>query len=128
VLLEYRNKDETHVNWCKALKALFVELKAYVKMHHPTGPAWDPKGVEVAALGSAAAGSAAAPPRPPASNAPAPPPPPPPGTLTAPRGGAGAAAKPAGPGMSAVLSALNKGEAVTSGLKKVTDDMKTKNR
>jgi hypothetical protein len=30
--------------------------------------------------------------------------------------------------MSAVLSALNKGEAVTSGLKKVTDDMKSKNR
>ena len=73
MLLECRNDDakKSHVEWCKALKALFVGLKGYVKAHHTTGPAWSPNGVDAASLASSAA--------PPA--APKPPPPPPPGTL-----------------------------------------------
>ena len=42
--MEFRNKDSQHVDWVKALKNLFQQLKAYVKQHHMAGPAWNPKG------------------------------------------------------------------------------------
>ncbi|MEW5318136.1 MAG: hypothetical protein WDW38_009382 [Sanguina aurantia] len=61
-----------------------------------------------------------------------PPPPPPPGkpppppTLESLSGAGGTT--PAGPDPSALFKALQKGEGITSGLRKVTDDMKTKNQ
>jgi adenylyl cyclase-associated protein len=60
------------------------------------------------------------PPPPPADGSGAPPPPPP-------SSGAHAAPPPSAPSMTAVFADLNKGEAITSGLRKVTPDMKTKN-
>ena len=104
----------------------------------PKGPQWAPSGPSVteflqhgSAVAPAAASAAppppapAAPPKARAGPPPAAPPPPPPGSLSKPK-----AAEPAGKptGMAALFADLNRGTAVTSGLRKVTDDMKTKNR
>ena len=140
ILMQYRASAPEHVEWVKAVKDLVdTSLKQYVKEHHTTGPAWNPKGGDVASRKPSAAGSAPKP----AGGPPPPPPPPPPGALTrSPRRRPPAPApsprvsqrerrrsrsRPAG-GMNAVFKELNKGEAITSGLRKVTDDMKTKNR
>ncbi|KAK9868352.1 hypothetical protein WJX84_003625 [Apatococcus fuscideae] len=154
VLKEHKASSPQHATWVKALRAPFDLLKVCVKKYHVAGPAWNAQGAPLSqfkpgaqpsastAPSKASAPTALAPP-PPAPGAgggparaarpgpPAPPPPPPggPGSLlqkspAAPTP-AGAAAPAAG--MSAVFAALNKGEAVTSGLKKVTADMKTKN-
>ncbi|CAI5519329.1 unnamed protein product [Closterium sp. Naga37s-1] len=74
---------------------------------------------------SSAPSAAPAPPRggPPPPPRGAPPPPPPPAASAGGGGGGGGGAD-----MSKVFSELNKGEAVTAGLRKVTADMKTKNR
>jgi len=117
--MQYRGKDEKHVAWVAALKALFVALRGYLKAHHASAASWNKAGCELADYSGSAPPAAA--PRPP----PPPPPPPPPGSLTAPRAGAAPAGE---KGMAAVFGQLNKGEAVSSGLRKVTDDMKTKNR
>lgn len=45
VMMEFRNADSRHVDWVKALKQLFQQLKAYVKQHHMAGPSWNPKGI-----------------------------------------------------------------------------------
>lgn len=132
VLMQYRGKEEKQAAWVGAVKELFVGLKGYVRAHHPTGVAWNPKGGEVSDFKAPAAGAAppaapaAAPPR---AGAPPPPPPPPP------PGGPGSLVKDApAPGatkagaMSALFGDINKGEGVASGLRKVTDDMKAKNR
>ncbi|KAK1358678.1 cyclase-associated protein 1 [Heracleum sosnowskyi] len=119
VLVEYRNKDPNHVEWAKALKELYVPgLRDYVKVHYPLGPVWSATGKTVA--------SAPAPPKAPTSKAPAPPPPPPASLFTS------EAPQPSSSrpkvGMSAVFQEISSGMPVTSGLRKVTDDMKTKNR
>lgn len=117
VLMAYRNKDAQHVEWCKALKAVFLPgLKDYVKQHQTTGPAWKPNGIPVSqfkgeAPASTAPAAASRGPPPPPPKAPAPPPPPPAGSLLQPRAAAPAPAS----GMSALLQDLNKGDAVTSG-------------
>ncbi|DBA84277.1 TPA: hypothetical protein ACH3X2_006334 [Trebouxia sp. C0005] len=144
VMMEFRNADSRHVDWVKALKQLFQQLKAYVKQHHMAGPSWNPRGVPLTdfkADKNASAASSPGPavvsasaPRPPppgpSKGGPAAPPPPPPGSLFQPKSptAAAPAASTSSSGMSAVFSELNKGGNVTSGLKKVTDDMKTKNR
>lgn len=122
ILREFKNTDggAPHVEWVKTCKALFAELKSYVKEHHPTGPAWNPKGQDPGQYKPGAGGGAKA--TPPAAP-PAAPPPPPPGFADKPR-----AATPAGGGMGAVFGEINQGDKVTAGLKKVTADMKTKNR
>ena len=121
ILVQHRNagpSGEPHVAYVKSLKDLSTALRDYVKAHHTTGPCWNPKGGDLKTFkagGGAPAGG---------KSIPAPPPPPPPGFFDEPR----AAAAPAAGSMNAVFGQLNQGSAVTSGLKKVTDDMKTKNR
>ncbi|XP_075520944.1 cyclase-associated protein 1-like [Primulina tabacum] len=117
ILMEYRNKDANHVEWAKALKELYVSgLRDYVKSHYPLGPVWSATGKT----------AAPAPTKAPAPGAPAPPCPPPASLfsseMTQPSS--------SGPkqGMSAVFQEINSGKSVTAGLKKVTADMKTKNR
>lgn len=130
ILMEHKAKSPEHVEWVKALKELVLtDVKAYVKEHHTTGPAWNPKGTDLKAWKpDVGAGNGAPPP---------PPPPPPPGSIAP--GPAGVPPPPPPPprgslgpspadGMNAVFSELNKGEAITQGLRKVTDDMKSKNR
>ncbi|KAK7351850.1 hypothetical protein VNO77_11586 [Canavalia gladiata] len=111
VLVEYRNKDPNHVEWAKALKELYLPgLRDYVKGFYPLGPVWSPTGKPIAP-----------------SKVPAPaPPPPPPASLFSSESSQASCSKPK-EGISAVFQELSSGS-VTAGLRKVTDDMKTKNR
>jgi adenylyl cyclase-associated protein len=108
-------------------------LIAYVKQHHAKGVQWNPQGVDASeAIRQVAAeesGKSSAPPAPPAPPLPAaggpppPPPPPPPGLPPAP-----SAKKAPAADMGAVFADLQRGEAITSGLKKVdTSQMTHKN-
>ncbi|TYI45461.1 hypothetical protein E1A91_D13G038000v1 [Gossypium mustelinum] len=116
VLVEYRNKDQIHVEWAKALKELYLPgLRDYVKSHYPLGPVWSASGKKASSAPSKA----------PPPGAPAPPPPPPASLFSS---------EPSQPsssnpkqGMSAVFQEISSGN-VSVGLKKVTADMKTKNR
>ncbi|CAH0727388.1 unnamed protein product, partial [Brenthis ino] len=102
VLKEWKEKNKTHVEWCRAWVQLLSDLQAYVKQYHTTGLVWSGKGG-------------------------APPPPPPPGGMPPP--------PPALPDVdfanmpaddrSALFAEINKGEAITSSLRKVTSDMQT---
>jgi len=112
VLKDWKEKDKTHVEWVKAWVSTLSELQAYVKKNYTTGLTWNPSGVEAKAP---AAGGAPPPPPP----GPAPPPPPPAGALDL------TAVDPAKNARADLLAALNKGEGVTAGLKKVSDDQKT---
>lgn len=95
-------------------------LAAYVKEHHPTGPSWNAGGQDVKNFSGSSAGATGGSGGPPAA-----PPPPPPGSLTESKPSDGSSGAPS---KAALFSELNKGSAVTSGLKKVTADMKAKNR
>ena len=132
ILVEHKGegKDPAHAAFVKAMKQLVLtDFKGYVKEFHATGPGWNPRGVDVKdfKVEKRAGGPPPPPPPPPPGTLglnkpgapPPPPPPPPPGLLTTPKPESG---------MNAVFKELNKGEAITSGLRKVTDDMKTKNR
>jgi len=44
ILKEYKDKDQTHVDWTKSLVSCLNALMAYVKEHHTTGMSWNPKG------------------------------------------------------------------------------------
>ncbi|KAL3614094.1 F-actin-capping protein subunit alpha [Castilleja foliolosa] len=117
ILVEYRNKDANHVEWAKALKELYLPgLRDYVKSHYPLGPVWSATG-KVAAPAPAKA---------PTARGPAPPPPPP-ASLFSSETAQPSSSRPK-EGMSAVFQEISSGKPVTSGLRKVTDDMKTKNR
>ena len=48
------------MEWVKALKELFDQLKAYVKQHHVAGPAWNRNGVPVGQFKLAEGGGATA--------------------------------------------------------------------
>ncbi|OJJ49889.1 hypothetical protein ASPZODRAFT_128449 [Penicilliopsis zonata CBS 506.65] len=132
VLKEYKEKDTTHVQYIQAYYKIFKSLAQYLKKHYPKGLTWNDKsGIDAQAAlreikegpGSAtAAGSVPPPPPPPpvpslsvpgGAPPPPPPPPPPPGIPPAPAAAGGPGA------MSAVFEQLNKGDAVTSGLRKV---------
>ncbi|EQB59199.1 hypothetical protein CGLO_00457 [Colletotrichum gloeosporioides Cg-14] len=120
VLKEQKDKDTQQVEWVNAFYQVFRDLAEYVKQHFPNGIPWNPKGqpaqeVAKSLTASATAVAAAAPPPPPPAGA-LPPPPPPPGPppvleIKEETGGKG--------GLGAVFSELNKGEAVTKGLRKV---------
>ena len=103
VLVEYRNKDQNHVEWAKALKELYLPgLRDYVKSHYPLGPVWNASGKKASSAPSKA----------PPPGAPAPPPPPPASLFSS---------EPSQPsssypkqGMSAVFQEINTGN-VTAG-------------
>eukprot|EP01018_Ginkgo_biloba_P002006 Gb_04306 [translate_table: standard] len=119
VLVEYKNKDSNHVEWAKALKELYVPgLRDYIRKFYPKGPIWNPVGAEASISSSPPPPKAATP----GAHPPPPPPPPPPPFLSP------EIAESPKEGMSAVFQEINMGESVTVGLKKVTNEMKTKNR
>lgn len=93
--------------WSEALKA----LQAYVKQHHTTGLSWNMRGADAAAV----AGGDAAP------KGPAPPPPPPPPPKPAPAAGA----DPTDRQRAALFSDINRGAAITEGLRHVSKNMQT---
>ncbi|CAH3143559.1 unnamed protein product [Pocillopora meandrina] len=111
VLKDFKGKDETHVEWVKALKNSLMDLHAYVKAHHTTGVVWSKTGN----VAKAGAGSVAPPP-----GKPAPPPPP-----------AVQAPTPVASGQdvnvaNALFGEINKaGMNIAAGLRKVKDEEKT---
>ncbi|GIL89920.1 hypothetical protein Vretimale_17943 [Volvox reticuliferus] len=141
LLMEFRGKDEDQVAWVRGLKALVQQqLEQYVLRNCPTGLRFNPDGVPLAAaMSSVAAVTASAPSAPasapvavapkPACGRPGAPPPPPPGPPPKPlsadelrvEGGGGG-----GGGMSAIFKELSTGEGITSKLRHVTSQMKSK--
>jgi len=125
ILKEFKGKDQLQCDWVTSWNGFLKELAPYIKKHHTTGLTWNPRGGDAKELASVTASSAPAPAAPSAGPAgPAGPPPPPPASSL--MGDAPTDSKKANTG--ALFAELNKGEGVTSGLKKVTADMKTKNR
>jgi len=80
------------------------DLQAYVKKNHTTGLTWNPKGGDAGSASSASAPSAPSKPKVAISSA-----------------------EPSAESKSSLFAALNQGDNVTSALKHVTKDMKTKN-
>lgn len=130
VLKEFKEKDPKQVEWLHSFYQIFRDLSEFVKQHYANGIPWNPKGEPaqavaktlVAAAPASAAASGSAPPPPPApaptGGAP-PPPPPPPGPPPKLEYKEEPSSSPAPGGLGAVFSELNKGDAVTKGLRKV---------
>jgi adenylyl cyclase-associated protein len=118
-------RDETHVNWVQGVNGILKDLQKYVKQYHTTGLVWKANGGDALAAaasvgpGAGTSAPAAGGPPPPPKAGPPPPAPPPASTSSAP---AKSDADPA-----ALFAQINSGN-VTGGLRKVTDDMKAKNR
>ncbi|PSS25847.1 hypothetical protein M430DRAFT_16556 [Amorphotheca resinae ATCC 22711] len=127
VLKEYKEKDPKQVEWVNSYYLVFKELVDYVKDTFPMGIPWNPRGVSAE---EAMKSEVPPPPQPLKSAAsPSPPPPPPPPGPPPPPLKFDDAPKPApakeASGLDAVFSELNKGEAVTKGLRKVNPDQMT---
>ncbi|KAK7518173.1 adenylyl cyclase-associated protein [Phyllosticta citriasiana] len=137
VLKEYKEKgDKNNVEWVQSFYKLFKSLIAYIKEHHPRGVRFNSNGIDAAEAlrqvksdgtngvpppaPGAAAGGVPPPPPPPLPNFDNVPPPPPPPPAGGPPGNRAGQAD-----MGAVFEELNKGEAITSSLRKVDDSMKT---
>eukprot|EP01100_Stratorugosa_tubuloviscum_P000989 TRINITY_DN121_c1_g1_i3.p1 TRINITY_DN121_c1_g1~~TRINITY_DN121_c1_g1_i3.p1 ORF type:complete len:489 (+),score=290.93 TRINITY_DN121_c1_g1_i3:143-1609(+) len=116
ILMEFKGKDENQVAFVHNWNTFLKELRAYIKKYHTTEVTWNPRGVDASAATATTTTTTAS-----AGGPPAPPPGPPP-TIHLDND------KTSRPDSNALFSALNKGEGVTTGLKKVTADMKSKNR
>lgn len=108
VLKEWKEKDATHVDWCRSWIQTLTELQQYIKQYHTTGLVWAGK--------NKATASACAPPPPPPGGMPPPPPMIPADFSAAPAGG---------DDRSALFAQINQGADITKNLKKVTADMQT---
>ncbi|XP_068413642.1 adenylyl cyclase-associated protein 2 [Eschrichtius robustus] len=117
VLKDYKHSDLRHVDWVKSYLNIWSELQAYIKEHHTTGLTWSKTG-PVASTASALSVLSLGPGLPPP-----PPPPPPPGPP--PLFESEGRREESSPSRSALFAQLNQGEAVTKGLRHVTDDQKT---
>ncbi|KAK2582254.1 hypothetical protein KPH14_004600 [Odynerus spinipes] len=98
VLKDWKEKDKTHVDWCKAWVQALTDLQQYVRQYHTTGLVW-------AKSGSAPVGI----------------PPPPPPSMPMPD----VTPLNVNDDRSALFAEINQGEAITKNLKKVTSDMQT---
>ncbi|NXC93328.1 CAP2 protein, partial [Certhia familiaris] len=115
VLKDYKNSDTRHVDWVKSYLNIWSELQAYIKEHHTTGLTWSKTGPVASPMSMRSAltsGSCLSPPPPP-------PPGPPPILDTETAKDEGTASR------SALFAQLNQGEAITKGLRHVSDDQKT---
>ncbi|NXG78029.1 CAP1 protein, partial [Baryphthengus martii] len=113
ILKEYKDVDKKQVDWVKAYLSIWTELQAYIKEYHTTGLTWSktgPVATEGAKSPSAAPAGAAPPP-------PGPPPPPAPAPTSCSADDSAS--------RSALFAQINRGEGITSGLRHVSDDMKT---
>jgi len=114
------DKSAETKQWVAAMKALGKRMGEYIKEYFKSsGIIWNPKGgalgdaAEAATSGAGGAGSGDAEQK---------------EAAAAPKKKSAAKKKKGGGGMGAVFGELNKGLSVTKGMKKVTKDMKTKNR
>lgn len=71
VLKEWKEKDATHVEWCRSWIQTLTELQQYIKQYHTTGIVW--AGKTKASSGALNGNSGAIPP-PPSGGMPPPPP------------------------------------------------------
>ncbi|KAI9745809.1 MAG: hypothetical protein M1818_000490 [Claussenomyces sp. TS43310] len=121
VLKEFKDKEPKQIEWIQAYYAIFKDLAEYVKDTFPNGIIWNSQGVNPLDALKSLDTVTAPPPAPPAPAAGGPPPPPPPPPGPPPR--FDIVEQPVAPaastGINAVFSELNKGEAVTKGLRKV---------
>uniref|UniRef100_A0A8D0L089 Cyclase associated actin cytoskeleton regulatory protein 2 n=1 Tax=Strix occidentalis caurina TaxID=311401 RepID=A0A8D0L089_STROC len=118
VLKDYKHSDARHVDWVKSYLNIWSELQAYIKEHHTTGLTWSKTGPVASPMSMRSvltSGSCLSPPPPP----PPPPPGPPPIFDTETVKDEGTASR------SALFAQLNQGEAITKGLRHVSDDQKT---
>uniref|UniRef100_A0A8C1YME0 Cyclase associated actin cytoskeleton regulatory protein 2 n=1 Tax=Cyprinus carpio TaxID=7962 RepID=A0A8C1YME0_CYPCA len=115
VLKDYKDTDPRHVEWVRSYLSIWTELQTYIKEHHTTGLIWNKTGpVATPSLFRA----------PSVGPCPPPPPPPPPGPPPmfmddSPKPDDTSAQH------SALFAQLNQGEAITKGLKHVSDEQKT---
>ncbi|XP_037083550.1 LOW QUALITY PROTEIN: adenylyl cyclase-associated protein 1-like [Pollicipes pollicipes] len=107
-------ENKAHQPFTRAWSAALSALQAYVKQHHTTGLSWNMRGGDAALV----AGGDAAPSRGPAGPAP-PPPPPPPKPL------ASSGPDPTDQQRAALFNDINRGAAITQGLRHVTKNMQT---
>jgi adenylyl cyclase-associated protein len=121
ILVEFKKSNQDQVDWVHNWNSFLKELFTYIKKNHTTGLVWNPRGGDAGSFQAGAAPAAA----PKAGGGPPPPPPAPTAPLTQPGEGSGAAQK-AAPNPGNLFAEINKGGAITSGLKKVTKDMKNK--
>lgn len=115
-------RDPEQVEWVRAFYQIFRDLSDYVKQYFPNGIPWNPKGKPAVEVIKALKESATATPSPPpgvGGGPPPPPPPPGPAPVLQIKEQPAAAPSPGAGGLGAVFSELNKGEAVTKGLRKV---------
>ncbi|KAL1955570.1 hypothetical protein VTO42DRAFT_8449 [Malbranchea cinnamomea] len=125
VLKEYKDKDNTQVEFMQAYYRIFKAMISYVKEYYPRGFTWNPDGIDALEALKQIKGQSEedaktiSPPSVPNTSGGAPPPPPPPPPAPAP------AAKSSAPDMSAVFEQLNQGSAITSNLRKVDQSQMT---
>lgn len=105
---EWKEKDQTHVDWAKAWVQTLTELQQYIKQYHTTGIVWAGKNKAVLSSGGP-------PPPPPMGNLP----PPPPMPIFDPSDAG------AGEERNALFAQINQGADITKSLKKVTSEMQT---
>jgi len=124
VLKDWKDKSKAHVEWTKSWIQTLTQLQGFVKQHHTTGLVWNPKGVEAKSVVNHVFMKLGVPPAPvgPAAGGPPPPPPPIPKNLF---DDIKVAENKEDKARNALFDELNKGDGVTSGLKKVTADMQT---
>lgn len=128
VLKDWREKDAKHVQWVKQWIQLLNELQAYVKQYHTTGVVWNSTkssatfDASLSKSKSQTTTNGTAPPPPPKAGGPPPPPLPNFTELLAedPKNKQGSEGS-----TDALFASINQGTGITSGLKKVSDDMKT---
>jgi len=108
ILKEFKGKDQLQCDWVTSWNGFLKELAPYIKKHHTTGLAWNPRGGDAKDLAASSSTPAAAPAAPRAGPG-GPPPPPPAASLS---GDAPGADKK--PNTGALFAELNKGDAITS--------------
>ncbi|KGL91453.1 Adenylyl cyclase-associated protein 1, partial [Charadrius vociferus] len=113
ILKEYKDVDKKQVDWVKAYLSIWTELQAYIKEYHTTGLTWSK-------TGPVATEGAKSPSAPPAGAAP-----PPPGPPSPPAPAPTSCSTDDSASRSALFAQINRGEGITSGLRHVSDDMKT---
>lgn len=111
VLVAWKEKDRTHVEWTKAWIEFLTQLQGYIKEYHTTGLTWNMRGADVSS------GTNGAPPPPPRSGPPLPPPPPPAELFQTDPSGDDARLQ--------LMKELSMGTEITGRLKKVTADQQT---
>ncbi|KAG9238986.1 adenylate cyclase associated N terminal-domain-containing protein [Amylocarpus encephaloides] len=127
VLKDYKESDPQHVEWIQSYYQVAKQLMEYINNTFPQGIPWNPKGVSLAeAIKAIKSGSPTDKNAVPTTGPPPPPPPPgpPPPPMRFDEAPKPSPQTDAG-GLDAVFSELNKGEAVTKGLRKVNADQMT---